>query len=74
MHEQLARDRRPELRRVREAGLRGLAGAVLLRQNDLVLGGVRSAPLPHLSLQRAQLALVVAVRVLVLEQSNNVLA
>ncbi|MGH9886258.1 MAG: hypothetical protein ACREBE_12060 [bacterium] len=68
MHEQLPGDRHRQLRRAREVGLRRLAGAVLLRQHDLLLGAMRRSPPPHPALQRTQLAIRVPLRVLRLQQ------
>lgn len=63
-HERLPCDRHFQLSCAREIGLRCLAGAVLLRQHDLLLGAARSSPPPHPALQRSQLAVRVPLGVL----------
>jgi hypothetical protein len=68
VHEQLPCDGDRELGRVREVGLRRLTGPVLLRQHDLAIGTVGRAPLLHVALQRAELAVLVAAGVLLLQQ------
>ncbi len=68
VREQLASDRDRELGRAREVGLRRLAGAMQLRQRNQLLGSACSTPLPHASLQRTQLPVLVSLGMLLLQQ------
>jgi hypothetical protein len=68
MREHLAGDRDRELRRRSEVGLRRLAGPVPLREHDFALGPLRGPPLLHAPLQCPQLALLVPIWLLDLQQ------
>ncbi len=68
VHEQLAGDRHCQLACAREVGLRCFAGAVVLCERDLARRAGGSAPPLHATLQRTQLAGLVPVRMLILQQ------